>query len=328
MLHRKVVISPPISFSCLVALLGHNNMYDRACTIYKKLWEKNLKFKNISLFRIKQKMFFFWLKNLRSYPNKTVVTGNSDLMIDVVIPTIEKDLDVLPYSIAGVKKNIRHPIGALYIVAPKSEKIMKFCLQENCTFIDESSLLSINQSDIQYDVNGLNRSSWIYQQFLKWSGSKFCKNTNYLIVDSDTVYVRPQVFEYNGKTVFNCSDEYHKPYFDVYERLLGEQTKFPFSFTSHQMLFNIDILNELKDKIEFHTKMKWYLGILENIDKRKVSSHSDYETYGQYYYSHYRRKMIIEYWYNLSRPRVELADYDFTSSDFPFKSISFHSWNR
>lgn len=268
------------------------------------------------------------MKHLQSYPNKQINVKESSLPIDIVVPTVEKDLDVLPYSVAAIKKYIRHPIGMIYIVAPVSKKIEDFCLKEDCQYIDERSVLSIKKSDIHFKINGLDRSGWFYQQFLKWSGSRFCSNKNYLVVDSDTIYVKPQVFEYNGKIVFNCSDEYHKPYFDIYERLLGQKTSFPFSFTSHQMLFNVDILNEMKSRIESHTKMKWYMGILSNTEKNKISGHSDYETYGQYFYSIYRKHMIIEYWYNLSLPRTELVNFDFAKQYLQYKSISFHSWNK
>ncbi len=49
----------------------------------------------------------------------------SKIKIDVLIPVIEKDLKVLPFVIDGVRKNVKHPIGNILIVAPPSEKIKK-----------------------------------------------------------------------------------------------------------------------------------------------------------------------------------------------------------
>jgi len=35
--------------------------------------------------------------------------------IDILIPVIEKDLDVLPHAIASVRKNVSHPIGEILL---------------------------------------------------------------------------------------------------------------------------------------------------------------------------------------------------------------------
>ena len=53
----------------------------------------------------------------------------------------------------------------------------------------------MDPTDIGLVVNGVDRSKWIYQQFLKWSGDDLAETTHYLVVDADTVLIRPQVFE-------------------------------------------------------------------------------------------------------------------------------------
>lgn len=253
----------------------------------------------------------------------------SNLKIDIIIPSIKKDFVVLPYTIASARKNIKHPIVNIYVVSPDSEEIKTFCAEKNCIFVDENRVLPITKKDIEYNVNGLDRSGWLFQQFLKWSGDEFCSQEYYLVLDSDTIFVTPRVFEKQGKIIFNFSDEYHKPYFDIYERLLNIKANCPVSFTSHHMLFQVTRIKELKRLIEKKFSMKWHEAILFLLNKNQVSGCSDYETYGQFMFLKYRNDILIEYWHNLSLKRDLIRDVSLLSKKFAgkYKTISFHSWN-
>ena len=255
----------------------------------------------------------------------------SDMAIDVLIPAAEKDLDVLPYSIDGVFRNIKHPIGNFYVVAPESKPIRDLCIRKGCTFVHERELVDLNYRDFNLIVNGVDRSSWIFQQFLKWSGDSMAGSPYYLVVDADTVFVRPQVFERKGRIIFNYSDEYYQPYFDMYRRLLNETVMFPSSFTSHQMLFDRRILGEIKGKIEAIHGCDWRQAILRTIDRNEPSAFSDYDTYGQYVFLHCPRSMAIEYWFNLDLKRsknLRSVNELVLKYGGKYKSVSFHSYSR
>lgn len=253
----------------------------------------------------------------------------SKLKIDIVIPSIEKDLDTLPYVIDFARVNVRHPLGKIYVISPDSEKIRQVCTDKGCIFILEDTLIPISKSEIDYRVGKLNRAGWIYQQFLKLSGDLFCSQENYLVLDSDTLLVKPQVFERNGKFIFNFSDEYHKPYFDVYERLFGYPARCPVSFTSHHILINVQKLRQMKMALEVRNGLPWYHSIMKAIDKSEVSGHSDYDTYGQYALESMNGRVCLEYWYNISLPRQLITNVNFLAVKYgkKFKSLSFHSWN-
>ncbi len=261
--------------------------------------------------------------------NQTVVNP-SYLKIDIVIPAIEKDLDTLPYVIDFARKNVLHPVTNVYVVSPDSEKIKKVCSDKNCIYIFEENLLPIKKSDIDYRVGTLDRSGWMYQQFLKLSGNHFCTEENYLVLDSDTLLIKPQVFERDGKYIFNFSDEYHKPYFDVYERLLGYPVSAPVSLTSHHILINMNKLSQLKSDLESKNGLVWYNAILHAIDRSEPSSHSDYDTYGHYFLGSMKDSVYLEYWYNRSIRRQFISDAYKLSNIYQkkFKSLSFHSWNN
>ena len=55
------------------------------------------------------------------------------------------------------------------------------------------------------------------------------------------------------------------------------------------------MLKKLKKKND----KEWINAILNKCDFDELSCHSEFETYGQFYYNFYRHKMILEYWFNL-----------------------------
>lgn len=272
--------------------------------------------------------WIFWFKEIQ--PKLVKKNNTSEMPLDVVILAIEKDLETLPYVIDGIRKNIKHPVSNIFIVSPLSDKIQKLCLEKECIFINERSVLDINPDNIKIIIQGLDRSKWYYQQLLKLSCEKFSNEKYYLVVDSDTVFIRPQSFEHNGKIIFNISDEYHRPYFEIYRRIFRESVKCPVSFISHKMIFEKGKLKEFKKKLEDINGCVWHEAILRNLDLNEKSGYSEYETYGQYLFSHYRSSISLEYWFNLSLKRESLNNLDQLEYRYSkeYKSISFHSWNR
>ena len=59
----------------------------------------------------------------------------SDIPIDVVLTAIDKDYDVLGYVIDSIRENIKHPIGDIVIISPKSDIIINLCEEKNCRFM-------------------------------------------------------------------------------------------------------------------------------------------------------------------------------------------------
>jgi len=261
--------------------------------------------------------------------NKNVDHTLSEVKLDVIIPLIEKDLFTFPYMIDSVRKNLLHPLGRIYVISPKSEKIRKICKEKDLININENEILPLCVKDIDYNVNGVNRAGWLFQQFLKLSADKISNSDSYLFADTDTIFIRPQKFESGGKYIFDVSDEYHVPYFKMYKRLVGEDTLEVISFIAHHMIVNKKILIEIKDMIEKRFGCRWYEAILQNIDKDEPSGFSEFELYGHYMLNHYRDAMKIEYWYNKSISRKEIYKIDelVELNKDKYKTLSFQSYN-
>lgn len=270
-----------------------------------------------------KKFIFNGLRKLNKFYRLPKSDVNSDIAIDVIIPTCSKDYRTLSMTIDSVRKNVKHPIGKIMIVAPKGD-LEKFCIDNGLEFVDENTVLPITKSDINYKPNGRDRSGWIFQQLLKLNSDTLTDKDYFLIVDSDTVFSRPQTFiDENGKMLLNCSDEYHEPYFETYKKLMPLEKRYKKSFVCHHMLFSVKYLRNLKELISQHTGETWWKAILDNLDKNENSCFSEYETYGNYMLYFHPDSIYLRYWFNRA---VLLQDFDKIKHKNRYKTISMHAY--
>lgn len=246
-------------------------------------------------------------------------------ILDVVIPTTDKDLAVLEHCINSIRKFLKHPLGEIYIVSPPNDIIRRVANENKCIFIDETTVIkNFTKQNIHYSVNGKDRSGWLFQQLLKLSVDTFAKNEHILVMDSDTLLVHPVKFLHKGKTILNTSDEHYETYYDVYRNLMKEDPVSPKSFVAHGMLFSKQYLQEIKQFISQRNQKDWIEAIISNVVYSDSSGFSEYETYGNYLLRHHPEKVKLEYWFNYSATLPE------ETGDLPryIKTVSFHSYNR
>lgn len=230
--------------------------------------------------------------------------------IDVLIPVCEKDLAILPLALEGVRRQVRHPIAAVYIIAAPSPAVEAFCRQHDCRFVDERSVLGYDAGSLNLRVpppDGCDRSGWIFQQLLKLSGA-VGESTRFLTIDADHLLLRPHTFfTRDGRTVFYRSREYHRPYYDNIERLLGFRPGNSLSYVAHKMLFTRSELAALRDELERRTGRPWDRAIVESLDRTQLSGFSEFELYGNWVAP--ERKYLLP-WRAHSLPHERLADYE------------------
>ncbi|AKB45107.1 DUF6492 family protein [Methanosarcina vacuolata] len=285
----------------------------------------------IKLIIVRRIWYLFIYKKLQKifYFNQNR-NSNSNIPIDILIPATEKDLATLPCTIKSVRLYIKHPITTIYVIAPDSEKIKSVCSKEKCRYLNEDAILPITKKDIDYKVKDIDRSGWLFQQLLKLSGDKICTQEYFLVIDADTVLLKPHTFLIKNKTLFMYSDEYHLPYFKMYKKIVGVEANSCVSFVSHQMLFHKPKLYALKKKIEENTQSSWYSAIINNIDKNETSGFSEYETYGNFVLSNYPQNIKREYFFNISLNSKKIVELDRIAINLSkkYRSVSFHSYNR
>lgn len=260
-----------------------------------------------------------------SFGPRTVSSGRP---VDVLIPAIRKDLPILPLTVRSVRKFLRHPIGKIFVVGPKTEDLVRFCRDNGCEFRDEDAVLPVRLKDIRYSARGTDRSGWIFQQLIKLNSDAVSGERFVYTIDADTILSQPQKFETGGKTILLLSDEHHQPYYAAFERLFGYPVQSPSSFVAHQMLFDVDCLKDIRQELEStHLGRSWYEIILSNLDKDELSSFSEFETYGNWMIRHYQEDVATRYWHNLRLGKLFLPLLPVVSCFLPrIRSVSFHSY--
>ncbi|MEK3771955.1 DUF6492 family protein [Paenibacillus sp. FSL R5-0887] len=246
--------------------------------------------------------------------------------IDVLIPAIEKDLQTLPHVIDAVRKQVKHPIGRILIVAPKKKRMIEFCRTKGCTFIDENTVLPITKKDIHYRSRTWERSGWLFQQLLKLNGDKLCTADYFLVIDADTVLITPHHFRANGKTLFYSRNWSQPQYFVTYRKLMGRKVTAKSSFVTHYMLFERSQLAQMKREIEAKHQMPWYRAILHSMNRSKQFAFSEFETYANYLYSKNREGMKIQKARNkgLHMNAGQLSKQKVNQLAEKYRSLSFH----
>ena len=282
---------------------------------FSKIFYTNKSFRYIYLFYLKTKVIKNFFLNKKSFSDN----------VDVIIVCAEKDTHTLKMCINSVKKNLLHNINDFYVISPLSKKIKKICNAERVKFINEKKILPKKKLKLNYVHKRVDRSNWLYQQFLSYASVITLGKCNYkFCINADTILLKKQKFIFNNRILFNVSDEYHLPYFKVFNKMFKKKP-LNVSLTSHHMLYDKKVMKQMLKELEFKYSVKWYKAIIKNCNLKINSCHSDFETYGQYFFNIFPNRSNFEYWWNIVRfNSLKIKFYE----KFFYKSISFHSWAR
>jgi hypothetical protein len=247
------------------------------------------------------------------------------MSFDIVIPLAPKESKNINKQIEYTKKNV---VGYrnIYIITNNVDNLEI----EGCKIIDEN-VFPFKMSDIACyfaTYNGKNnRNGWYLQQLLKLYASLIIDELldNYLVIDADVFFLKPQEFFINEKYVFTISDEIHEPYFKHMNRLHPSFTKkIDNSGISHHMIFNRQIVKEMINLVEDYHKRPFWVMFIALVDEHKKhninvdeSGASEYEIYLNYMISNHKDKIITRKLNWCNKPRYynveEICDYDYVS---------------
>jgi glycosyltransferase involved in cell wall biosynthesis len=251
----------------------------------------------------------------------------SDVPLDIVFVAADQDLEVLPLAVEGVRRNLRHPIADILIIAPADSQLRQLAAKKiGCRYVCEDEVLPIRKRDIKYMVKGVDRSGWLLQQFLKLGADALVGADRYLVVDADTILIKPQIFVAGGSDVLLHTEEYHHRYFSAYEYLVNLEVKTRVSAVAHQMLFNRSRVASLKSRMEQVGNAPWPMSIINAADLTDFSCFSEYETYGQWCVANYPEATHREFAFNQTLPRRLMSSVDVIMQQYArdWRSVSFH----
>jgi hypothetical protein len=243
------------------------------------------------------------------------------MVFDIVIPVGPNDIKYIHEQVEYTKKNI---IGYknIFIISCKEDLYVK-----DCTVISEN-IFPFNIDTVASYHTKHKQNGWYLQQLLKLYAGFVIPDIldNYLVIDSDTYFLKPTKFiDNNNKLLYNFSNENHKEYFNHMNRLLPTLVKMDKTKSGicHHMIFNKNIIKVLFDKVEYYYNFtnnvtkKFYEIFLLCVDKDWYSGSgaSEYEIYFNFIQLYFPNDYIIRelIWKNTHSINNISSDYDYVS---------------
>jgi len=231
-------------------------------------------------------------------------------MFDIVIPVGPKDRDIVIQQLNYTKKNI---IGYrnIYIIHYDAS-----FSAEGCIVVPES-VFPFTMDTVRLYHGTLDRNGWYLQQLLKLYAGFVIPDIldTYLVLDSDTFFLKPTTFVKDGKCLYNYGSEYHLPYFTHMKLMCrGFQKQTNVSGICHHMMFETKILRKIFDTVENIHKQPFYKVFLKNVTDVRGSGASEYELYFNYILMKHSSEIVIRrlHWTNTNSLQVD-GDYDYIS---------------
>jgi hypothetical protein len=256
-----------------------------------------------------------------NYYRELIMNGNiqTQPVFDIVIPVGPNDADIIKNQLIYTKQNI---IGYRNIYIILYNPTIQL---DNCIIIDEKSFPFKMNDIVEYYGNN-DRNGWYLQQLLKLYAGFIIPNilNTYLVIDSDTFFIKPTHFIENNMCLYNSGTEYHKPYFEHMKQLYPSLHRVydEFSGISHHMIFETKYLKDLFGLVEKRHNKPFYNVFLESVDPNQIiwSGASEYEIYFNYMLIYHSSKIILRQlkWKNATTLDVN-SDNDY---------ISYHHYNR
>jgi hypothetical protein len=240
-------------------------------------------------------------------------------MFDIVIPVGPNDIDIIIKQIPYTKRNILNYRNIYLVTNDKSLNI------EGCITIDEQ-IFPFTLETVSTYHGKLDRNGWFLQQLLKLYSGLVIPDIldKYLVVDSDTFFLKETSFIQNGKCLYNYGTEYHLPYFSHITRLDKSIYRIipDKSGICHHMMFETRYLKEMFEKIEQIHNDKFYNIFLNEVEPKEYlhSGASEYELYFNYMLLYHPEEIIIRElnWQNVNTLNL----------DSKFDYISYHWYSR
>jgi len=285
------------------------------------IWENNKPF--IIINDIKYPIFNLHIhcKNLNNFINKNNIIENElypDLF-DIVIPLGPNDINVIYKQIEYNKKNV---IGYrnIYIIS-----FDKNIFIDGCITIDEN-IFPFSKNDIESICGHSSRTAWILQQLLKLYAVFIIPDIleTVLIIDSDTIFLKPTTFINNdNKKLYCTATENHTPYFvhmnklnPVLERVQN------CSGIVHHMIFEKRILIKLFESVKNIHNEDFWISFLKCITNANIPCASEYEIYFNYILKYNFNGIILR---NLNRDNnLNCLNY---LDEFDLDVVSIHWYN-
>ena len=255
---------------------------------------------------------------------------------DIVIPLGQNDISIIDKQLGYTIKNV---IGFRYIYIVTNSSII-----ENTVLMDSigehnanthanthANIIIINEGIYPFTIKTVGsfhgeskRNGWYLQQLLKLYAGHVIPNIlpRYLVIDSDTLFLKPISFIERNMCKYNYGDQFHSPYFIHMGKLHPSlKRRIPtMSGICHHMMFETEYTNKLFNIIEHYHRDKFYNVFLNKVVEYQLSGASEYEMYFNYMLAVHPHKIIVR---KLKWENVSTLD-NINDNDY----ISYHWYRR
>jgi hypothetical protein len=217
-------------------------------------------------------------------------------LFDIVILLGPNDVDKINRQLEYNKKNI---IGYRNIYIIPYDPTIQF---EGCITIPET-MFPFNVWSV-YNFHGKTiRASWYLQQLFKLYAGFVIPDMleRYLIIDSDTIFLKPTKFIVDGLSLYNFHHygNCYQPYLSHMKRLHPCFNNLYFNNIcgiTHHMIFEKKYVKEIIEMVEKQNDNNYFYDIfLYKVDQNYIlgSGASEYELYFNYMLNFHRDKILI-----------------------------------
>jgi hypothetical protein len=266
-----------------------------------------------------------WLINYRLQNNITLkyehpyyldTIHSIENAFDIVIPIGPLDAEFVKTQIEYTKKNIigyRH----IYLVCYDPSISINGCIN-----IDER-IFPFTINTVKEYHGELSRNGWYLQQLIKLYAGLYIPNIldKYLVVDADTLFLKPTTFVHDNKCLYNFSPEHHDPYFEHMSKLHPNLVKMSnVSGICHHMIFEVKYVKELFELVESTHNDIFYNVFLKLVTNTSESGASEYEIYFNYILQNHNENILIR--------KLEWENVSNLDAQYNLDYISYHHHNR
>ena len=210
-----------------------------------------------------------------------IVKNTNTHFFDIVIPVGPNDTSIIKEQITYTKRNIVGYRNIYLVVSDTSLNI------EGCITISET-IFPFSIQTIENIHGKSSRCGWYLQQLIKLYFGIIVQGAldKYLVIDSDTHFIKPTRFIEMNKSLYAYGSEYHKPYFEHMKLLDPSFIKVDKerSGICHHMLFETIYINEIIQLVESKHDDTFYNVFIKKVDATNFSNSgaSEYELYYNY----------------------------------------------
>jgi hypothetical protein len=192
---------------------------------------------------------------------------------ETVVPVAPIDISKFPYLISSLVSYT--DTLAIHVITPDPKQIdIPKPIRVPVFVHADDTILKIDRSRLKH------RPNWVAQQFLKLFQNVTMTNW-YLVIDADLFFNRPVNFFINDEPVMMFGiDQYHEPYFEFNQRMIGIDRVFPHSFLSECTLYSKYLIEDMLSTSGYESHDEFIEKAIEIIDGSCYPAES--ELYGNY----------------------------------------------